>query len=341
MSYDQDVEKFASASRHWIWFDEEPPHDIFQECQMRLIDTRGDIWMTMTPTNGMTWVYSDIYEQAGINKNIEVFHFDTRKNPYVDREEIDEISRGLSEAEIDMRMGGKFVSLSGLIYKEFKSETHEIPRFQLPENWLKVCSIDPHPRIATVVLYVAVMKTSMFVAECKKNDIPLNGEIKDDEVYIVYDEIYPSEAPLISETCSMMHTKEGKDQILYRLIDNSANTPDPIIGRTIKEEFERYGIRTIFAEKDVSNRIFKVREKLQRNSLYFFNDVHNTLWEIRHYVWDDYKIGRDFKDPKEKPRKKRDHAMDNLGYICASNPKYDVPKVYRPQRKTVNKFTGY
>lgn len=341
MSYDQDVEKFASASRHWIWFDEEPPQDIFRECQVRLLDTKGDMWFTMTPTKGMTWIYSDIYEHVRDNPNIEIFHYDTRKNPYVDIEEIEEMARGWSEADKDIRFGGKFISLSGLIYKEFNSEVHEIPRFPIPSDWIKVCSIDPHPRITTAVLYVAVMPTSKFVNACKEHGITLKGEIKDEEVYIVYDEIYPSEPPLISEACQLMKAKEGQDQILYRLIDNSANTPDPIIGRTIKEEFERYGIRTVFAEKDVANRIFKVREKLQRNSLYFFKDVHNALWEVRHYVWDDYKIGRDFKDPKEKPRKKRDHMMDNLGYICASNPRYDVPKVYQPERKTVNRYTGY
>lgn len=53
MSYDQVLEKFAGTSRHFIWFDEEPPHDIFTECKMRLIDTGGRWWITMTPVEGM------------------------------------------------------------------------------------------------------------------------------------------------------------------------------------------------------------------------------------------------------------------------------------------------
>src|SRR5690242_13041120 len=45
MSYDQDLEKFAGTSRHWIHFDEEPPKSIYIECMARLIDTDGDFWI--------------------------------------------------------------------------------------------------------------------------------------------------------------------------------------------------------------------------------------------------------------------------------------------------------
>lgn len=338
MSYDQDAEKFASASRHWIWFDEEPPQDIFKECQMRLIDTKGDMWFTLTPVNGMTWIYSDIYEKQGLNPNIDIFHFDTRKNPFIDKEILADLMQGMSEAELDMRLGGKFVSLSGLIYKEYDPGVHAIKRFQVPSHWPRLCAIDPHPRIPTVVLYMAVATPQEFLRVC---GFKPTWDIRSNEVYVIYDEVYPSEPILISEVAKIMRAKEGQDHIGYRLIDNSANTPNPIVGRTLRQELEIYGIRTVLADKDVSNGIFKVREKLQQNALYFFNDVHNTIYEIRHYVWDDYKIGRDFKDPKEKPRKKRDHAMDDLRYMCSSCPRFKSPRVYRPERKTVDSTTGY
>lgn len=343
MSYDQDVEKFESASRHWIWFDEEPPQPIFNACRMRLLDTKGDIWITMTPTHGMTWVYSDIYEKNGIDPLISIFTLNTYDNPYLDRNSIDGIVSGMDEMEREARTAGTFVQLSGLIYKEFHQDRHELPRFNLPDHLPRVCAIDPHPRVSTVVLYVAVCPIGQFVELCKENGVTLYNEIKGtDDIYIVYDEIYNSEPLLISEVANLMHAKEGNINIGYRLIDTSANTPDPIIGRTIREEFsEKHGIRTILPDKDIANRIFKVRERLQSGTLYFFNDLHNTLWEIKHYAWDDYKIGKDYKDPKEKPRKKRDHAMDCLGYIVASCPQFDIPSVYRPVRSTIDKETGY
>jgi len=343
MSYDQDIDKFESASRHWIWHDEEPPHGIWKANQVRLLDTRGDAWLTMTPIKGMTWVYDEIYEQAGIKKNIEIFVLDTYDNPYVDNEALDDLVDGLDSQEKEARIGGKFVQMSGLIYKEYNPEIHNIGAFPIPKHWPRVQSIDPHPRIPTVAVYVAVAPVSYFIAECYKNNIKIPENLPEGDVYIVYDEVYPDESLLISETAELMHAKEGKDaRIVYRLIDNSANTPDPILGTTIKREFEKYGIRTILAQKDIPNRIFAVRAKLKGPSLFFMSElVPKTMWELRHYAWDDYKIGKDYKDPKEKPKKKRDHAMDNLGYICMSKPKYDLPKVYRPDRGSADNDTGY
>ena len=74
MSYDQDLDKFAGTSRTFCHYDEEPPHHIFNECQARLIDTGGSSWLTMTPVEGMTWVFSDIYTpgKLGDDPDIEV-----------------------------------------------------------------------------------------------------------------------------------------------------------------------------------------------------------------------------------------------------------------------------
>lgn len=51
-SCDQGREKFQGTSLDYVWFDEEPPYDIYSECRMRLLDTDGDIFATMTPLKG-------------------------------------------------------------------------------------------------------------------------------------------------------------------------------------------------------------------------------------------------------------------------------------------------
>ena len=57
---DQGREKFQGTSLDWVWFDEEPPYDIYLECRMRVLDKVGDIFGTMTPLKGLTWVYDKI-----------------------------------------------------------------------------------------------------------------------------------------------------------------------------------------------------------------------------------------------------------------------------------------
>jgi len=61
-SYEQARGKAQGAGKVLIWFDEEPPKDIFDECSVR---TEAGIALymilTMTPVKGMTWVYNEIY----------------------------------------------------------------------------------------------------------------------------------------------------------------------------------------------------------------------------------------------------------------------------------------
>ena len=60
-SCDQGREKFQGASLDFVWFDEEPPEDIYHECKMRLLDRRGEMFGTMTPLKGLTFVYNEIF----------------------------------------------------------------------------------------------------------------------------------------------------------------------------------------------------------------------------------------------------------------------------------------
>ena len=69
-SCDQGRGKFQGTSLDWVWFDEEPPEEIYQECQMRIIDRRGDIWGTMTPLMGLTWVHDVIYRNERNDPNV-------------------------------------------------------------------------------------------------------------------------------------------------------------------------------------------------------------------------------------------------------------------------------
>lgn len=53
-SYEQGREKFQGVGKRLIWFDEEPAHDIWEECFVRTeAGVPLDIILTMTPINGM------------------------------------------------------------------------------------------------------------------------------------------------------------------------------------------------------------------------------------------------------------------------------------------------
>jgi phage terminase large subunit-like protein len=53
-SYDQKRTAFEGTAKHAIWVDEECPFDIYLECLTRLMTTKGIIWITFTPLQGLT-----------------------------------------------------------------------------------------------------------------------------------------------------------------------------------------------------------------------------------------------------------------------------------------------
>lgn len=53
-SYQQGRGSFEGTARHVIWFDEEPPLDVYGEALIRTATTRGLIMLTFTPLEGMS-----------------------------------------------------------------------------------------------------------------------------------------------------------------------------------------------------------------------------------------------------------------------------------------------
>lgn len=55
-SYDQGRKAFQGTGRHIIWFDEEPPMDVYGEALIRTATVDGLIMLTFTPLSGMSEV---------------------------------------------------------------------------------------------------------------------------------------------------------------------------------------------------------------------------------------------------------------------------------------------
>jgi len=145
MSYEQDLEKFAGTSRHFIAFDEEPPQAIFIECRMRLVDTKGSWWISMTPVEGMSWIFDIIYEphQAGERPQTLVQEIISTENPHLDSEEVDAALEGLSDNDKIARKEGTFIELGGKVYPSFSPAIHKAAEFIL-QPWMTVYASYDH-----------------------------------------------------------------------------------------------------------------------------------------------------------------------------------------------------
>lgn len=128
-SCDQGREKFQGSSLDFVWFDEEPPRDIYEECLMRVMDRRGDVFGTMTPLKGKTFIYNEIYLNR--KRNPEIWHeFMTwEDNPYLSKKETKLLECALDGSALDARKFGKFSEGAGLVYPEFDESVHVIEPF--------------------------------------------------------------------------------------------------------------------------------------------------------------------------------------------------------------------
>ena len=128
-SCDQGREKFQGSSLDFVWFDEEPPKDIYDECLMRVMDKKGDIFGTMTPLKGETFIYNEIYLNRHNNPEVWWETISWEDNPYLPKSEVKLLSSSLDGSALDSRKFGKFSAGEGLVYPEFDRAVHVIPPF--------------------------------------------------------------------------------------------------------------------------------------------------------------------------------------------------------------------
>lgn len=134
-SYEQGREKWQGAGKKLIWFDEEPPYSIWEEALMRHeAGITLDVILTMTPVNGMTWVYDEIY-MATDREDLFVITAGWDDNPYLTEEQKEDMARGLTDEAIEVRKYGRFVSRVGLVCNWWNREVHVIDIGEYKDDW--------------------------------------------------------------------------------------------------------------------------------------------------------------------------------------------------------------
>lgn len=315
-SCDQGRAKFQGTSQDWIWFDEEPPKDIYDECKMRVIDTRGDIWGTMTPLQGLTWVYDSIYLNEINDPNVKYWLMEWADNPHLSRDEIAQLEATMTEEEREARQYGKFIALSGLVYKEFHEDIHVIDPFDVPTGWYDNISIDPG--------LDAPLSCHFYACDGDGNVYVIAEHYKSG-----YDvEWHSRQIKAIADQLKWPRTRSGK---LGTLIDSAANQKTLAAEKSVAELFFDHGILcNTSVDKDVWTGIQRVKKflKLRENQqvdvwpkgkpkLFIFRTCPMMIKEIKSYRW---KPATDQNDAPEAPIKKKDHAMDELRYYIMSKP---------------------
>lgn len=314
-SADSGREKFQSASVDLVWIDEEPEVEIYDECYQRTVDCGGRILLTLTPLKDIAsgistpWVY-DLYEKwKQGQKDIDFVQLSVLDNPFVPEVEKGKLlERWANHPEERARLYGEFVQRSGMVYNTWKRTIHTIEPFVIPDDWPCWVSIDPSATGTTAGLRAHI---------APNNDVYLTGE-------------YYEKEQVISEHAKNMLVRFGGRAVDFWIIDPKFGTQRN--AETHKSNIQLYkeaGVPARLAQVDSDYGLNVSREYInaatlpaqRKPRLYVFNDLHNFIFEIEHYVWAFYGKGELRGLSKEKPVKRNDHLQNAFQYLCAMRPR--------------------
>jgi phage terminase large subunit-like protein len=317
-SYEQDLDKFAGTSRDFNWYDEEPPRHIYNESQARLIDVNGDAFLTMTPVDGMTWVYDEIYEpyKDSSDSNYLVIEIEMTENPHITKEAAELYLSTLDKDERTARQRGEFVAMGGRIFKNFSYQVHVVPpinpRNLWEQGWQPYCSIDHGLNNPTAMMWHAVSADSRIITfgEHYKSEMLVRDHAEEYHRRTKLYGIDPSKLITIGDPA--MHQRNGAT------------------GTSIIQAYAENGVYIgTEVESDVKSGLDKMIEYLREDESIggkprwqITNECPKLAWEMKKYRWATYssrKIQFE-KNKQEVPHKKDDHATDSSRYVFTFMP---------------------
>lgn len=315
-TYEQDVQAHAGTSRDGVWFDEEPPEDIFNENMLRLVDVGGVWYLTMTPLFEMSWTFERLYQNTADGKttDIEVFHASSLDNIHINSTVLEILTQGMDAEEKEARKLGTYFNLSGGIYTASLTPDNFIPSIIDSPQWQMYYDTWGH----FGMLDHGYTNPTAFHLGCFDNQ----GNI------IIYFE-YTATRKLVRENAVAINAAIRKlgllDKIDYIVCDPSTRNSDPITGTTVHGEYAEHGLFMTFGDNDVKKGIDRVNSKLKDKSLLITVDNPNLIHEFPQYRWDKFissKIAAR-KNLKETPIKRNDHSLDAVRYGVMSRPQLE------------------
>jgi phage terminase large subunit-like protein len=311
MGHEQPIEKFAGVPRHFIHFDEECPKDIYKECVARLVDYNGRWWMTMTPVDGMTWTYDDLWNEGKGSENVDIIKVDIHENPHLGAEAVASLLSTYTEEEQQIRGAGDYIALSGLVFKFFNAEKHVVASGIPPRTWTHYMSLDHGFSNPTAVVWHAVSPEGQVVS---------------------YKEHYKSEwtveqhAQHITQINKELKKNYGID-IFLQMADPAIKQRQAVTGHSIQIEYAQNGIMfALGAVRDVNAGLDKMNNYLRLGKWFITQDCPNLIREVRRYKRAQYSTSktRENNNKKELPQKKDDHAIDSTRYFFSFQPNLDI-----------------
>jgi len=299
MSNNQQPKEHEGWSGDLILYDEPCRREIYVANARGLVDRKGKEVFAATLLDE-PWIDREIVKRLNDDGKPDksVFWIEGTSHDNVGfgitKEGIDEFSRKLRPEERESRIKGIPRYMSGVIYQKFSRKYrerggHVVERFEIPLDWMIDIAIDIHPRKEQAILFIATD--------------PKNYK------YLVQEIWGHGSAKWVAE-CIIKAVKYHSYRVNRVIIDPLAkgdSNNDESMYEIISSMLMQHGIILETATKDKEHGILEVKDLLhgpnQQPSLFLFDDLVRTIYEIEGWMWD---------KETQKASKEDDDMMENL-----------------------------
>lgn len=294
MSNKQESELHEGWDGDLIIYDEPPKRNIRVANARGLIDRRGRELFCMTLLKE-AWVDREVIKAVNEDGSPDMSVFNITGDIYsnvgfgITEEGVDQFKKTLTEDEKEARILGIPSYMSGLVYPQFNRKKHLKRRFDVPLDWVVDIAIDIHPRERQAVLFLATN--------------PMNQKYLVNEIWAHGDGTWVGEQIV---RCVNQYAYRVNQVIVDPLAKGDRNNPSTTYEK-IAMVLGAHEMLLETATKDKDAGIIDVKNALmgpnQEPSIFIFNDLIRTIFEIEGYMFD---------EDTQKPQDKDDHMMENL-----------------------------
>jgi phage terminase large subunit-like protein len=138
----------------WIWFDEEPPLDIYAEGIARIGERDGIGWLTFTPLKGRSAVVLRFLDEPSPDRGVTSMTLDDAL--HIPAEARAKMLAGYLPHEREARARGVPTLGSGRIFMALEESVTEAKIEYIPPSWAKIWGVDfgiDHPFAAALILW--------------------------------------------------------------------------------------------------------------------------------------------------------------------------------------------
>lgn len=275
-----------------------------------LADRQGSAVLCSTP-NGLNWAHA-LWEFSATRPNWARFHWPSRINPILSKEELDDAKAALDPREWEQEFEAKFVSRAGQVYPDF-SDANIVPPFSpLADEWNVYLGIDPGFATKAAVVFLAV--------PCVQDNRIHNGDtrvVQFDELYLTRRDVH-----MVLSEIDRVLARHGlhKRNVRKAYTDVAANTAESTSGLSPANIIRAAGYQVENKQGEIAPGLALVRSFiLSAAGVRRFQVTSNCTETIRSLRGYSYATGRG-DQPKESPLKDglHDHLADALRYALTN-----------------------